>query len=170
MSQSDVYFTIPGEPVGKGRPRVSCHNGKPRLYTPAKTRYYEDRVGRAAKRAGLPVVQDQPVRVDIVAVSKRPARLRRKKDPDGFIYKPTKPDTDNIRKAVLDGLGRHFDDKLVVSGDTIDLYGGKEVISGFTIVRVRMTLCSPSELLRSLDFAMSATCGSSLALVLLDSE
>ena len=39
-----ISFTIPGSPVGKGRPRVSVRGGYAHAYTPEKTRTYEARV------------------------------------------------------------------------------------------------------------------------------
>ncbi|MEM5617407.1 RusA family crossover junction endodeoxyribonuclease [Pseudomonas aeruginosa] len=34
-------FTVPGEPVGKGRPRIGRVAGHARMFTPAKTANYE---------------------------------------------------------------------------------------------------------------------------------
>ena len=42
-----VAFTIPGEPIGKGRPRF----GNGRTYTPARTRAYEAAIASAAQTA-----------------------------------------------------------------------------------------------------------------------
>jgi len=44
------------------------------------------------------------VRVDIVAVMKRPQRLQRKKDPPGRVEHASRADLDNVVKAVLDGI------------------------------------------------------------------
>ena len=46
-----VHFVVPGNPVGKGRPRITTRGGKPRSYTPAKTRSYEETVAHYARRA-----------------------------------------------------------------------------------------------------------------------
>ena len=37
-----MKFTIPGEPTGKGRPRVVSRGGFARAYTPEKTAAYEN--------------------------------------------------------------------------------------------------------------------------------
>ena len=150
MNQVDITFVIKGDPVGKGRPRVSCRNGRPSVYTPAKTRYYEQRVHRAGQRAELQTIEG-PLRVDIIAISKRPKRLKRKKDPEGIIYRPSKPDGDNVRKAILDGLSAFFDDKQVVCGDTLSLYGNKEDEEGRVVVRVNTNVGDPAHLLAKLD-------------------
>ena len=36
--KNEVRFTVPGEPVGKGRPRLSSRNGFAHAYTPAGAR------------------------------------------------------------------------------------------------------------------------------------
>lgn len=46
-----VSFTVPGTPVGKGRPRFSRAAGLVRTYTPAKTAGWEV----LAKHAAYPV-------------------------------------------------------------------------------------------------------------------
>ena len=51
------------------------------------------------------------MRVVIHAIFARPKRLHRRADPDGLLWHASKPDLDNVIKAVLDGLqGRAFDD------------------------------------------------------------
>ena len=149
MCPDRFVFFVAGEPVGKGRPRVSCVHNRPRVYTPAKTRYYEERVHRAARRANIPQIETE-LAVDVIAVFKRPKRLLRKKDPDGLLWRPQKPDGDNIRKAVLDGLSRFFDDKQVVSGDTLNLFGTKECEQGYTVVQIRTKLVEPARVLSKL--------------------
>lgn len=64
-----------------------------------------------------------PVRVDILAVIRRPKRLMRRSDPDGMLWCPKRPDADNIRKSILDGLsGVLVDDSQVVDGRTMKVY------------------------------------------------
>jgi len=102
---------IPGEPTPKGRPRV--YRG--RAVTPQKTRMYEARVAAAARVADLPRFdREEALEVSITGVWPRPRRLCRVRDPDDRIPKTTRPDGDNLAKAVLDGLGAHFDDAQVV--------------------------------------------------------
>jgi len=143
----DKTFAVLHEPVGKGRPRVTVFNGKPRLYTPAKTKAFENLVGFTAS-FDLEEIAG-PIRVDILAIASRPKRLMRKKDPAGLMYRPVKPDADNVRKAVLDGLSAFFDDKQVVCGDTLSLYSEKE-LKGRVLIRVTTELLSPSDLIDSL--------------------
>lgn len=70
VTKNEVRFTVPGEPVGKGRPRLSSRNGFAHAYTPAGTRKYEAMVrklaGEEMERQGL-AVTELPVYVSIAA-------------------------------------------------------------------------------------------------------
>jgi Holliday junction resolvase RusA-like endonuclease len=130
-----ITIVVPGAPVPKGRPRAHVDKaGNARMYTPARTRKYEQSV--AAMCAGLSEIPG-PVDVSIVAVMPRPKRLMRKKDHDGFIWCDRRPDADNIRKAVLDGLAPVItDDARVVSGVTLKVYAEKTGAPR-TIIRIK---------------------------------
>lgn len=39
-----VIFEVPGKPQGKGRPRASVVGGHARMYTPAGTASYENKI------------------------------------------------------------------------------------------------------------------------------
>ena len=137
MTEKKISFTIPGSPVGKGRPRVSVRGGYAHAYTPEKTRTYEARVKAVAKAAmrfmGIRQVPSAPVRVSIVARfewpqgdlnadgslkehkpgSKAAARVN---DMKYARVVPGKPDIDNVVKAVLDALnGIAYQDDAQVS-------------------------------------------------------
>ena len=43
-----IYFVVPGQPIGKGRPRASTRGGFVRMYTDAKTVTYENAIARQA--------------------------------------------------------------------------------------------------------------------------
>ena len=69
-----------------------------------------------------------PVRVHIDAISKRPVRLCRKKDPEGLLIMAALPDADNVAKAVLDAVqkaGLIDNDKQVVDLRVRSLYSEK---------------------------------------------
>ncbi len=108
----DACFEIPLPPRGKDRPRVTRSG---HAYTPAATRRWESALALMAQDK-LPIdVIDEPVKVDVLAILPRPKRLLRKSDPDGIIWAPVKPDSDNILKATLDALKAFWrDDCLVV--------------------------------------------------------
>ena len=97
-----LRFTVPGEPVPKGRPRFATVAGHARAYTPAATRSHEvwvrlHAIEAMAGLAGFPL--DGPLRVRLDFYLRRPPS-RRKRDtlPD------RKPDLDNLVKSTLDGL------------------------------------------------------------------
>jgi len=102
-----LQFTIPGPPVGKGRPRFSTAGGKPRSYTPAVTREYEALIAaRAAEAMAGRDPLKTPLTVYIYASMSVPlswSKAKRQAALDGDIY-PARPDVDNIAKTVLDGM------------------------------------------------------------------
>lgn len=113
------HFTILGPPRSKGRPRFA--NG--RTFTDRKTVAYESLVAMSAREALGDLLLEGPVSVDLLIVLPRPKRLMRKRDPDGFMWAPVRPDADNVRKAVLDGMSAHWrDDKQVCAGGTRKVY------------------------------------------------
>lgn len=91
MSAASVTFIVPGEPVGKERPRAARMGGLVRLYTPAKTRDYEQRVAHTADVAATAQGYEHPERgwyeltVDVYRTHERKG-----------------PDLDNIGKAIAD--------------------------------------------------------------------
>ena len=107
-----IYMVeVPGDPIGKGRPRGTSIGGKVRLYTPKKTADWE----RSAAMVMTSVW--------------RKARLLRRKDPDHVIWKQSKPDADNICKCALDALvmaGVLRDDALAVKVTIQDFYSERD--------------------------------------------
>jgi Holliday junction resolvase RusA-like endonuclease len=102
-----LQFTIPGPPVGKGRPRFSTQGGRPRSYTPAVTREYEALIAsRAGEAMGVHPPLQTPLTVYIYAYMGIPlswSKTKRQAALDGDIY-PARPDVDNVAKTVLDGM------------------------------------------------------------------
>ena len=99
-------FTIPGEPKGKGRPRFVRATG--RTYTDRSTASYENLVRVSFKNAypdWVPLTD--AVEIHIYAHFPVPTSWSKKKQSlalSGWLRKTSKPDLDNIEKAVLDGL------------------------------------------------------------------
>jgi Holliday junction resolvase RusA-like endonuclease len=103
-----IRFQIPGQPQGKGRPRIGKVGPHARMFTPAKTVAYEGLVAHAAQlaMAGRPLL-DGPVSVSMALDCQVPASWSAKKQRQalaGEIRPTTKPDVDNVVKAVFDGL------------------------------------------------------------------
>lgn len=101
-----IEFVVPGEPVGKGRPRAFRAGSGVRMFTPEKTARYENLVALAAQEAmaGRAPMQGA-VAVGMVLVTAPPASWSMKKRNqalDGQIRPTTKPDCDNVLKAIAD--------------------------------------------------------------------
>jgi len=110
---STLAFTVPGPPRGKGRPRFARMGNFVRSYTDAATASYENLIALAASEAhrGSPRL-DGPLRVWLLFVLPRP-----KSAPKRVTMPATKPDLDNMAKAVFDGCnqaGVWADDSRVV--------------------------------------------------------
>lgn len=134
-------FIVPGQPVGKGRPRFARRGAFIKTYTPAKTKAYEQRI--SVFWSGPKIPPGTPVRVEVVAIFKRPKRLFRQRDPDELVDCLAKPDGDNVLKACLDALNgvAYEDDNQVVECSVRKLYHEKTIRGTFegrprTVVRV----------------------------------
>lgn len=102
-----IFFTVPGQPHGKGRPRASSRGGFVRLYTDEKTRIYEELVGKCARAAmGAAEVLETPTAVRITAFYYMPISWSKKKRQLAMLGEivPGKPDLDNISKSILDAI------------------------------------------------------------------
>jgi Holliday junction resolvase RusA-like endonuclease len=122
-----LKFSVDGTPEGKGRPRF----GLGRVYTPAKTKVWEQAIAYAARRAVResslwPTRRDGPVAVDVDAVfpipKSWPAKRRLEAKDEPHIVRP---DLDNVVKSVLDGINKVVvaDDAQVVNISAIKRYG-----------------------------------------------
>lgn len=102
-----LCFEAPMEPMGKGRARATTVGGFARLYTPKTTAKYEAALAAyaaaAMSRAGLAPAEGA-LRVDIEAWFELPRSRHRKRSPVAHAPHASKPDGDNVAKAVLDAL------------------------------------------------------------------
>lgn len=112
-----IRFSVPGEPVGKGRPRFN-KNGH--AYTPAKTRSYEAIVKLCAIKAmkGKKLLTGA-ISLSVTAffpIPKYFTKAIRGKALSGELWHQKKPDWDNVGKIVSDALnGVVYADDAVVS-------------------------------------------------------
>ena len=115
-----VKFTVEGVPVGKGRPKFARRGNFVQAYTPTKTKAYEQQVADAARTAmGAKLRTMEPVQVNLDMFLPIPAswsKTKRELAQKGVVYPTTKPDIDNVAKAVFDAMnGIVFqDDKQIV--------------------------------------------------------
>jgi|TARA_Y100000296_G_C5175114_1_gene259637 Holliday junction resolvase RusA-like endonuclease len=99
------------------------------MYTPKKSADWERSAAMLMSAEWHQGPEDGPVEVVVLSVAPRPKRLLRKKDPDGLVWKPNKPDGDNIIKCVFDALvmaGVIRDDAQVVKHELWDCYAERE--------------------------------------------
>ena len=103
-----IAFTIPGEPVAKGRARAFVRAGRVSHYTPDKTENYEARVAIFARQAmagALPLAG--AVSLSVVARFSIPAswsKKRKQAAAEGREHVTKRPDLDNVLKAIKDGM------------------------------------------------------------------
>ena len=117
-----VTFTVPGIPVGKGRPRF-MKNGH--TYTPQKTRDYEDKVVKCWQcQSGKGFAAGVPLVAHITAYFPLPKSLSKKRaaELDGTPH-VKKCDADNLAKAILDALNTHaYQDDSAIAFLTVRKY------------------------------------------------
>ena len=118
-----ICFTVPDEPVAKGRAR-STKSG--RHYTPEKTVRYERTVALFASQA---MAQREsmlfgPLALEIVATFAWPLSWPAKKRARSQ-YKVSKPDLDNLAKACADAMNGvvYLDDAAIVLLSVTKVYG-----------------------------------------------
>jgi Holliday junction resolvase RusA-like endonuclease len=103
-----IHFHVPGQPVGKGRPRIGMVAGHARMFTPEKTVSYESTVALFAAQAmaGRPLLTG-PVNLQMRVDFAIPASWSMKKQraaEAGQILPAVKPDADNVAKAICDAI------------------------------------------------------------------
>ena len=116
-----IEFTAPVVAVPKDRPRFTRSG---RTYTPAKTQAFEKQIALMARRAmadaGVSRVESGAVTVLAYFYYTPPQSWSKKRKLELIkkvvVPKTTKPDIDNLKKAVLDGMnGVVFADDALVS-------------------------------------------------------
>ena len=85
-----LSVSIPGQPVGKGRPRFARRGKFVATYTPKATETWEGIATTCLRRAwaGRPVLEQAGVVV--LAIGERPKRLMRRCDPVGRLWRTAK--------------------------------------------------------------------------------
>ena len=107
-----IHFRYNGEPVGKGRPRVTARGGKfAHAYTPKKTKDYEDAIRFefiSSNCEPMPVFDKDTPLVAVMTFAFAVPKSYSKKDREACLKgekaHTKKPDTDNCVKSVLDAL------------------------------------------------------------------
>ena len=106
-----IEFFVPGAPIGKGRPRAAWRGAGVVMFTPEKTADYEALVSAtaaAAMASDAPAAHqllDGPLEAVLEMRFQVPAswsKARRARALAGAEWHTSKPDADNVAKAVLD--------------------------------------------------------------------
>lgn len=124
-----LFFTVEGTPVGKGRPKFARRGNFVTAYTPTKTRTYESLIAEAAKKAmGTSEPLQTPIAAYIyitVPIPQSYPKKRRDACLNGFERPCKKPDCDNILKAFFDAMNGivYKDDCQIVSIHAAKNYG-----------------------------------------------
>lgn len=101
-----ITFTIPGEPVAKGRARSFIRAGHIAHHTPEKTARYENLVRLAAQQVMARAPIEGPVHLTVRAFFSIPVSWSLKKQRSaalGELMHTKRPDLDNVVKAIKDG-------------------------------------------------------------------
>ena len=123
--ESVATFDVHGEPKAQPRSRACRRGTHAGVYDPGTADGWKSQIAIAARPFVPASPIDSPVRLDIVFLFPRPGRLMRAKDPEGQIMHTSKPDRDNLDKAVMDSLtaiGMWRDDCLVCAGSVEKFY------------------------------------------------
>jgi len=124
-----IEFTVPGQPVPKGRPKFARRGKGVVAYTPAKTAAYESLVQHAAAAAmGGRLPTARPVKLVVSLALQVPPSWSKKRQAlaiAGVIRATKKPDADNVLKGLKDACNGIVwkDDAQVVSIELAKAYG-----------------------------------------------
>ncbi len=125
---NEIAIQVDGVPKPQPRPRAFAIGGKARVYDPGTAEGWKGAIALAVGKHLPEKPIEGPVRVLIDFFMPRPKRLMRKRDSDEAIPHVSKPDVDNLAKAVLDCLteiGMWGDDSQVWRLDVRKLYHAK---------------------------------------------
>lgn len=106
------------------------------MYDPSTAEGWKGQIALAARPLLPPVPIDGPISISAVFLMPRPKRLQRAKDPD-LIPHISKPDTDNLAKALFDCLtqiGMWGDDAQIVTSRISKFYCEKGGRPGVSVV------------------------------------
>lgn len=125
---SEIFILVPGEPVAKGRPRFAKRGAFVTTYTPEKTRDYELKVSCEARRSmgnRTPIQGPVALKIELhMSIPKSWSQKKRLQAFSGAIRPTSKPDWENVCKALCDALNgiAWMDDSQVVEATVSKRY------------------------------------------------
>jgi Holliday junction resolvase RusA-like endonuclease len=124
-----IYFTIPVAPLSVqfgGRRVGFSKSRRPVFFKDKRVEGWIEAVQLYANKYRPREPLSGVVHLKVVFVLPRPKSLSRKKDPEGRIWAPVRPDHDNLIKGLQDALtGFCLDDCQICVGTQIKLYCAK---------------------------------------------
>lgn len=137
-----IKFFVPGQPVGKGRPRF----GRYSTYTPERTKTKEEEVKaiawRAMRESGRLAPTDKPCAVLVDAAYRVGTSFTKKRKAMCYAQKerPGKPDIDNVVKLVMDAMNGvvYKDDTQAVMTVSLKRYAVDGEEPGVTVTVIQM--------------------------------
>lgn len=124
-----IEFTVPGQPVPKGRPKFARRGSFVQAYTPEKTASYENLVkvhAAQAMQGTAPMSGPLALMLTLfVQIPKSTTKRDRARISAGTFHPTKKPDLDNVLKAVTDAMNGivYEDDAQIVRITTMKRYG-----------------------------------------------
>ena len=130
MSES-VFICVPGEPIGKGRPRIGRRGSHAMMFTPQKTADYESKIRSEGEKVMIAygrIALAGPLQIDLTITLGIPTSYSKKRATaclEGREHPTKVPDWDNVAKAVCDALNGvvWVDDKQIVDAVVRKRYG-----------------------------------------------
>ncbi len=148
-SDGVIRFRVYGQPRAQPKARaLARHVGGGRvvgrMVNPTSAEAWKMAIAAAARASGVipPEPLDGPLRLDLTFVFARPARLKRKKDPDHRLPHWGDPDRDNLDRAVLNTLvavGLIIDDNRPCAGEIQKWFAAKNEPPSLEIALSRWT-------------------------------
>lgn len=119
-----IQFNVIGRPIPQPRHRATARNGFVTHYLPSDhaVHEYKRSIGEAARKATASTIEG-PVRLEILFSFEHAKSSKRRNDP---CYRMSRPDLDNLEKAVMDALtdaGIWIDDAQVASKHAMKVTG-----------------------------------------------
>lgn len=129
---------VHGEPKGQPRPRAFAMKGKARMYDPGTAEGWKASVAHAITTArGDQPPMDGAVCLRATFIMPRPKYLLKRSSPPGRLPHTSKPDADNLLKAVMDAMtqiGVWRDDAQVSETLVLKRYAAISEVPGAEIV------------------------------------
>lgn len=139
INKKSTSFEVLGEPFAKQRPKAARKGRYITIYTPSKTKNYEEKVEKSYKRLYGTYQLKGPLTVKIEAIFSIPKSAPKKRQElmlSNIIPHTKKPDCDNTGKIILDGLnGVAYSDDAIINELLITKRYGLEPKTKVTIIQ-----------------------------------